>query len=371
MSVKLKRLDLSGFKSIRVLDGFEPSSINVLIGANGSGKSNLISFFRLLSWMTAAPGNLQEHVAAMGGANALLHDGAETTRELEAAIALETEQGRNDYAFRLFYAAGDTLVFAEEKYRYSSFALNSQAAWSELGAGHREAKLIEVAEQGDRTARVILSLLRKCIVFQFHNTSLTARMRGKWDVNDSRWLKEDGANLAPFLFRLREQETPYFRRILECTRLLLPFLADYELEPDKFGKILLQWREKGSDAVFSASQASDGMLRTMALLALLMQPENDLPGVLILDEPELGLHPYAITVVCGLIRGVASNSQVTVATQSPAFVDQFAPEEIVVVDRVGRESRFRRLDRQELGDWLREYSVAELWEKNVLGGRPA
>lgn len=370
MSIRLTRLSLKGFKTIRELVDFRPESLNVLIGANGAGKSNFISFFRLMSWMTAAPGNLQEHVALLGGANAILHDGAERTRELEADLTLETQQGTNQYAFRLFYAAADTLVFADERYRFSRREYSSEAPWKTLGAGHREAGLIDQAEGGDVTARTILALLRKCVVYQFHNTSAAARVRGKWDVEDSRWLKEDGANLASFLLRLRSDEPEYFHRITKTVRLLLPFFGDFELEPDRSGKILLQWREQGTDVIFNATQASDGMLRTMALVALLMQPESNLPAVLILDEPELGLHPYAIELVSGLIRSASKHSQVVVATQSVPFVNRFAPEDIVVVDRARRESTFRRLASKDLEEWLDAYSIGELWEKNVLGGRP-
>jgi len=156
---------------------------------------------------------------------------------------------------------------------------------------------------------------------------------------------------------------------VETVRFVLPFFADFELEPEN-GTVLLRWREMGSDQVFGASQASDGMLRVMALVALLGQPEERLPEILVLDEPELGLHPHAIGVVAGMLRSASEHVQVFVATQSQAFVDQFEPEDIVVVDREGRESRFHRLNASELGEWLQDYSVSELWEKNVLGGGP-
>jgi predicted ATPase len=369
VAVRLKNLTLRGFKTIRELSDFQPRPINILLGANGAGKSNFISFFRLMSWMMATPGELQRHVADNRGAHALLYDGPEVTREIEASLTLETEKGENDYSFRLFYAAGDTLLFADERYRFSRTGVPTRVPWRELGAGHREARLIEWAESGDVTARTVLSLLRRCIVHQFHNTSATARVRGKWNLHDSRWLKEDGANLAPFLLRLRDEAAPYYRRIVETLRLILPFFADFELV-DTQGSVLLQWRERGSDMVFDVSQASDGMLRTMALVALLGQPEDDLPEVLVLDEPELGLHPYAIEVVAGMLRAASCHAQVLVATQSTAFVDRFDLDDILVVDRPDRESVFRRFSTEEYQEWLDEYAVSELWEKNVLGGRP-
>jgi predicted ATPase len=359
MPGRLQSLTLHGFKTIERLDEFRPGPITVLIGPNGAGKSNLISFFRLLAWATAPPGNLQLHVAEWGGASALLHGGPAKTREIEAGITIATEQGENDYEFRLFHAAEDTLIFADERYRFSSASLPRRAHWKNLGAGHREAKLIERAEGGDKTASTILSLLRKLIVHQFHNTSATARMRSKWHRDDGRWLKEDAGNLAAFLFRLRNEEERYHRRIVETIRLILPFFADFELEPEH-DRLLLRWRERGSDVVFTAAQAADGMLRVMALVALLLQPERDLPHVLILDEPELGLHPYAINVVAGLLRGAAAHVQVLLATQSVSLIDQFTPEEVVIVERRGPASTFQRLEEEPLRGWLEEYPLHSL-----------
>jgi predicted ATPase len=368
MPSRLERITLRGFKTIREMNDFEPGSLMVMIGANGAGKSNYISFFRLLSW--ALSGSLQVHVQESGPASALLHDGPAKTREIEAELSIVTSAGENQYAFRLVYAAGDTLIFAEERYRFSRTGSRAKAPWIEAEPGRREASLIQRAEADDTTARTIMALMRKIVVFQFHNTSATARVRSKWDGEDGRWLKEDAANLAPFLYRLKNTEPQHYQRIVDTTRLILPFFADYELEPDH-GRLLLSWRERGSDRVFNASQAADGMLRLMALVALLQQPERDLPDVLILDEPELGLHPYAINVIAGLIQSASTQVQVIIATQSVSLIDRFDPGNIVVVDRNGRESQFKHLSHQELQEWLKDYSVSELWEKNVIGGRPA
>ncbi len=365
---RLARLTLRGFKTIRELRDFEPGPISVLIGPNGAGKTNFISFFRLLSWALTPPGNLQTYVAQLGGASMLLHDGPKQTREIEANLEMQTRAGKNEYGFRLFHAAGDTLVFAEENYRFRRPDHADRPAPG-LGAGHKEPRLIEQAEGGNETARIILGMLRRMIVHQFHDTSSTARMRNKWSKEDGRWLKEDAANLAPFLYRLKNQEPPYYQRIVESLRAILPFFADFELEPE-YESLLLKWRERGTDQVFNSSQAADGMLRVMALLALLQQPEKDLPDVLFLDEPELGLHPYAIEVLAGLIHSVSKHVQVVVATQSVSLLDRFEPHEVVVTERSGRESTFRRLNAEELSEWREQYTLSELWEKNVLGGRP-
>jgi predicted ATPase len=368
MRPSLARLTLCGFKTIRELKDFEPGRVTMLIGPNGAGKTNFISFFRMLSWALNSPGNLQTYVAEQGGASSLLHDGPARTREIEAVFGMLTDAGSNEYGFRLFHAAGDTLVFADEWYRFRRPGQDRPAI--ELGAGHREPKLIDEAESGNTTARVLLAMLRRIVVHQFHNTSNTARVRNKWAADDGRWLKEDAANLSPFLFRLQDSEPKYYKRIVETLRLILPFFADFEFQPE-YGRLLLRWRERGSDQVFSASQAGDGMLRAMALVALLQQPETDLPDVLILDEPELGLHPYAIEVLAALIQSASLHTQVIVATQSVSLIDRFEPHDIVVIDRTGRESTFTRLADSQLSEWREHYTMSELWEKNVLGGRPS
>ncbi|MFP5272038.1 AAA family ATPase [Coleofasciculus sp.] len=365
----LKKIKIKGYKSIQAME-LQLAPINILIGANGAGKSNLISFFKLLRWMMQTPGQLQLFVGKSGGANALLFDGASVTPQMESELLFETDTGRNDYFFRLFHAASDTFIFAEEKYRFSRNTFNGLADWISLDAGHREAQIIDIANSGNPTARTIFRLMQSCAVYQFHNTSETARIRQRWNIEDNRYLREDGANLAPFLLRLKETEPIYYTIIVDTLNQIAPFFADFVLEPVN-NAVILQWRERGTDLTFSADQASDGTLRTMALVALLLQPKTDLPDVLILDEPELGLHPYAINIIGGLINSVSIQSQVILATQSTLLIDCFEPEDIIVVERKNRQSYFYRQETETLEDWLEEYSLSELWNKNIMGGRPS
>jgi predicted ATPase len=367
MRPTLTSLTIRGFKTIRELKDFDPGRLTVLIGPNGAGKSNLLSFFHLLSRMLTPPGELQTYVAMQGGISSVLHDGPAKTHNFEASLSLRCEIESFDYSFDLFFADGDGAAFGYERYNF--VRLGAERRPTQLGSGHREPRLISEAVGGKREARVIYEALRRIFVYQFNDTSSTSRMHNKWPTDDGVRLKEDAGNLAPFLYRLLQTKPRHYERIAETIRLILPFFADFELQPE-FDHLLLRWRERGSDRVFNVSQAADGMLRIMALVALLRQPEEDLPDVLILDEPELGLHPYAIEVLAAMLRSASQHVQVIVATQSVSLVDRFEPHDIVVVDRVDRESRFRRLNDDELADWREQYTLSELWEKNVLGGRP-
>jgi len=364
--IKLKSFTIRGYKSIKSIEKFNPKPINILIGPNGSGKSNFISFFKFLSWMLNSDGKLREHVSYLGGANDILHDGADVTKSIDADIQIETKTGVNEYKFSLMFAKPDKLVFKEEKYRYNKNDAVGDTTWSSCGVGHEEAHLPEIT---DNTATSILNLLRKLVVYQFHNTSDTSNMRLKWTIADGRWLKQNGENLASFLYRIQNDEKPYYLRIVKYIRLVLPFFDDFELY-DEFGQILLRWKERGTNKVFNAGQASDGMLRTVALISLLAQNPKDLPTVLFLDEPELGLHPSAIDLVAGLIKAVSYHCQVFVATQSISMVNNFDLEDLVVIDRKGRNSVYSRPDSRTLKEYLDEFSTGQIWEKNIIGGRP-
>ena len=369
MKTRLESITLKGFKTIRELKDFRPGQLTVLIGPNGAGKSNFLSFFHMLYPLTYGTVTLQYFVGAQDGASKLLHDSSAITPEIDARLRLHIDAGEIDYHFRLAYAADDTLIYADERYRVTNGDQTGKASWQTLGAGHGVSLLANPETYND-TIAAIVKALRNMFTFHFHDTSVTSHLRRKAEITATREFQYDGSNLAPFLYRLQQREGTSYQRIVDTLRLILPFFLDFYLEPNA-DHLLLAWRETESDQLFTASQAADGMLRTIALVTLLLQPDDTLPNLLIIDEPELGLHPAAINIVGGLIGAVSQKTQVIVATQSPALVDCFEPSDIVVVEREGRESTFRRLEDSEgLREWLEEYSLSELWEKNVIGGRP-
>jgi predicted ATPase len=366
----LRRVMIKGYKSIKAVD-LELRPLNVLIGANGAGKSNLIAFFKMLSEMMG--GRLQDYLATAGRAHSLLHYGPKVTPQLEARLEFDVANGLDSYELRLFHAAGDTLVFAEETLSFQQSGWVGNPKVLSLGAGHEETRIVGEANRGEPTAKVFRYLLNNCRVYHFHDTSATARVRHYGYIADNRPLLPDAGNLAAFLYRLKNlDQSASYQRIVSTIRMIAPFFQDFELEAasPNARDITLNWREKESDLVFGPHQLSDGTLRVICLVTLLLQPESELPRLIVVDEPELGLHPYALNVVASLFEMASHHSQVLISTQSSSFLDNFDANDIIVVGRTGKESVFSRPDRSSLDSWLEEYSLGEVWEKNVIGGGP-
>jgi predicted ATPase len=353
----LRLLRVQGFKSFEDVH-VELGDLNVVIGPNGAGKSNLIGVFRLLERVLS--GNLQAYVAS--DPDRLLFHGRKRT----PAMSIDLHFDQNSYGFQL-RADKDTLIFDEERVEYSG-------AWKygePIARGHRESKLEEAAEAyKNQIPKHVFPIVRDLVVYHFHDTSDSSPAKQTVDIDDNRALRPDGSNIAAYLYRLQQTEPAAFRRIEEHVRLVAPFFDQFVLEPLELNKrkIKLEWKQVGSDAYFDAYSLSDGTLRFICLATVLMQPSP--PALVLLDEPELGLHPFAIEIVAGMIEAATAKSQVLLATQSVTLLDHFAAKDVIVAENDGHRSHLRRLDEAKLKDWLGEYSLGELWEKNVLGGRP-
>ena len=365
----LREISVRGYKSIKD-QTIALGPMNVLIGANGAGKSNFVSFFKLLNEMMGR--RLQEFIGASGGAQSILHYGPKRTPFLEAVLRFDTDDAKDTFCMRLSHAAVDTLIFTEERLEFLKPGYPNPKV-EHLGAGHKETEVLRAAEEEQQIARVFRAMLNRCRVFQFHDTSATAPIRQPCYIEHHRWLMPDGGNLAAVLHRLCNAHPNAYRRIVGTIRQIAPFFDDFCLEPSEIDgkRITLNWREVGSDRLFGPHQLSDGTLRAMALVTLLRQPIRDLPDVIVIDEPELGLHPFAKNILASAMKKASHDCQVILATQSAGLLDAFDPEDIIVVERGDAGSVFQRLNAENLEHWLEEYSVRELWEKNVLGGGPA
>ncbi|MCE6994570.1 AAA family ATPase [Saccharothrix sp. S26] len=352
---ELKSIEVEGYASIRSAR-VDLGRLNVLIGANGAGKSNFVRVFELLGRLVES--DLGYFVGLNGGASALVNSTAGHLR-----VGLVTSAGQ--YEAVLEPARDDEVIFARESVGW--------AVPVEVGRGNRETRLHETARTGvNRVAAGMVDLLRDCRVYHFHDTSRHAPVKQSVPTADNLLLRNDGGNLAAVLLALSDSDDQAdqsaYRRIVGVIRQVAPFFRDFVLRPEKSDRLRLRWRPVDSDAVFSADQMSDGTLRFVCLATLLLHPQS--PALVVLDEPELGLHPYAVVQLAGLLRQASTRGQVIIATQSVTLVNQFELDDLIVVERVDGGSTFTRPDRERLGRWLSEYSLGELWEKNLIGGRP-
>jgi len=362
---RIAKVSIHGFRGLRQIQSLELPQLTVLIGANGAGKSTLIRFFEMLSWMLKAQ-RLQEFVLRHGGGDDQFFMGARQTPTIQAEIRLETQAGFNDYRFSLEHlSANDTVMVSAEAYRYSDKLKATEARWQEMSGSGKEAAL---PAKKSATAKTICHLLRQCTTYQFHDTSDKASIRMRWDVSDAVRLRSDGGNLAAVLLALRENHFKRYQLVVRQIQRVLPTFKDFVLEPH-YGKVDLRWAGQQSDKVFGPHLTSDGSLRLFCLLTLLNLPPDQLPDVMLFDEPELGLHPHAITLVAETLKRLAKTRQIFIATQSPYMVDCFELENIIVASANNGETVLRNLPREKYQAWLDdEYQLSDIWLKQAVGG---
>jgi len=365
MSARLDKLTIQGFRSIKELQAFRLTNLNVLVGANGAGKSNFVDFFRMLRAMSEK--GLTTFVRDSGGADGFCFDGPKTTPEIKAHLAF----GQNEYRFALKPEVSGQMSVLSEGALYTG-----GGGWSDFTGSRAESLLKSWIGTGGLTAKhgkmhYVAEAVSGWVVYHVHDTSRTAPMRRKHPVSNYRELQPDAGNIAPFLRQVRTKHELHYRRICDTIRQVAPFFEDFLLDVEEEGEnkvTRLEWKQKGSSFPYQPWQLSDGTIRFICLATALLQPEP--PSTILIDEPELGLHPFALEVLAGLIHEAAQKTQVIVSTQSPLLLNHFEPEHVVVVDREAGASRFQRLDAKALSVWLDDYALGELLQKNVIEASP-
>ena len=360
----LENMTIKNFKSIRE-QTLPLKLLNVFIGGNGVGKSNLIEVFRFLR--ETVNQNLEGYTALKGGADTLLYFGRKRSSEMEFYLEFGEGSISNAYDVKIRGTDDDSLMILSETAYYHEKDRHKKPYDRSVSLSSRESKLKYVDHICGRQVMKDLDGYR---VYHFHDTSDTSGVKRTGEVEDNRFLRSQAENLAAFLYWLQEKKPDHFENIQDAVRQVAPFFESFMLAPSKLNesKIRLEWKEKGSDAYFNASSLSDGTLRFICLATLLLQPE--LPAIILLDEPELGLHPAAIALLADLLSSAATQTQIMVSTQSVTLVNQFQPEQVWAVDREDGQSVFRHLSSADMSAWLDDYALGDLWEKNVLGARP-
>ncbi len=343
MTQAISRLTIKGYKSIRSLENFELRNLNILIGPNGAGKSNFLEFFRLLEEISKGEESLWRYASYIGGADKILFLGPKVTPFAE--VVIWTSDARISFELR---------PTQDHRLEYLQIPVTETTGLEQAG---RNAKLDSLLRETYRNHRF----------YHFHDTSDFAAVKRPCSKRDYEYLRPDASNLAAFLWRLNKKHQREYNSIREVIQLAAPFFDDFLLreEEDK-DDILLEWRQRGSDYPFHPSQISDGTLRFVCLATALLQPNP--PSTILLDEPELGLHPYALAILAGLIQKASMRTQVIVSTQSAALIDHFQPEDIILVERKNDESVFSRPDTEKLRIWLEDYSLGDIWSRNILEG---
>lgn len=365
----LDYITIEGFKSIASVQHLDLKPINLVIGPNGSGKSNFIGIFSFLH--AIRQGRLSDYVGEAGGAEKVLHFGSKTTKEIRVHLSFREEV--NQYEIRLSPTAEDALFPSNE----TVYFWNKQAYAAPYGSVLVARNRGREAGISDENVQGIARWVRECLgswrVYHLHDTSASSPMRKTTKIDDNAFLRPDGSNLAAFLYFLQQKHETSYGLIRGSIQRVAPFFEDFQLKPRRLKEddIRLEWRHRNSQQYFDASSLSDGTLRFIALAALFLQPKNLRPSVILVDEPELGLHPYAIGMLASLIRQASKDTQVIVSTQSSLLLDHFDPEDVLVANRVGGETQFSRLEAGTYDEWLKEYSLGQLWEKNEIGGRPS
>ena len=361
----INNIKIVGYKSIKTLD-LDLMPINVLIGSNGVGKSNFISFFKLVNNIYE---RRLENYSLTKGAESLLHFGSKSTNQIDGYLEFNNT---NAYAFSLTPTDNNTLFLMYERRGFngrkgSQYRLNKWV-FKDIGINAKESSL---KTKGGGIENWVNSYLNSLKLYHFHDTGDKSSLRTPAELNDNVTLNEDGDNLPAFLYYLQEKKNKHFKRIEQVIKSIAPYFERFELRPDRINeeRINLEWREVNHpDSLFNAKHLSDGTIRFIALATLLMQP--DLPKVIIIDEPELGLHPVAINTLAGLMKKASGQSQIIISTQSVNLVSNFEPEEIITVDRMNNKSIFNRLESESLEDWLNDFSLGDLWLKNIIKGQP-
>lgn len=364
----ISRLIIENFKSIRAVD-IELKPLNILIGANGAGKSNFISFFKLLNKIYKQ--ELQDYVAYNTGAEDILYYGTKESKYLASKIYFDNT---NFYDFKLKPDKSNSLYFDYERDGFNkNFELiDTSPDWiiEELKERNNEGKQESLIQTNSKRRIYFKNHFNSFKVFHFHDTSTTANVKKRCKIDDNYYLREDAGNLASVLFFLQSKNPSNFRLIEKTVKSVAPFFKAFDLKPfqNNEDSIKLEWKEAGSDKYFDASNLSDGTLRFICLATLLLLPK--LPETIIIDEPELGLHPFAIGKLSGLIKKASLSTQIIVSTQSANLIEYFDAEDIIIVNRDKKQSTFKRLEKQGLEVWLDEYTISEIWDKNIIGGRP-
>lgn len=388
--MKLTEIHIEGYRSL--IDVTLPlRNLMVLIGPNGSGKTALLEVFVLLKY--AAQERLSQQVEALGGAQAILSRTLDSPDCFKLALAVDVESPKSSelmhYRFELApRATGFALPFerlewkwdiwADKPFRYID-AHHGQVYYSNpTAAGSMERptweyNALELAlAQAPRLytePEALRGLLAGIELYSWLDVTQRAIVRLPQSLTPTRRPGPNGENLYSALYNLRAMESDTYSRIEELLRLGFPGFQRLEFPVVGAGQVTLAWYQKGIVGPFYPNQLSEGTLRFLWLITILLSP--DAPTITLLDEPEVSLHPELLKLLAGVLQDASMRMQILAATHSPDLIGWLQPDQVLVADKNEEgATTFTWADRLNLQAWLEEYTLRDLWLMGTLGGRP-
>ncbi len=367
--------------------GIELQALNVLIGANGSGKSNLLE---AISFLRAAPREWREVTRKGGGVSEWIWKGEKKDGKAEIEALISNPKGKQPLRHSMaFHAVSQAFALDDERveneqadggqetpyfyYRYQNGdpVLNTKdKGQRKLARDTIESDLSILAQRRDPETYPELSMLAQSYesirIYREWSFGRGAVFREpqKADMRND-MLEEDFSNLGLFLNRLKIRFPAAKKAILSGLLDLYDGIRDFDVLVE--GGTVQVFFTEGNYSI-PATRLSDGTLRYLCLLAILCDPEP--PKMICIEEPELGLHPDILPKVADLIKTASERAQIVITTHSDLLVDAMTetPETVVVCAKEQGQTTMERLDALQLADWLKTYRLGQLWTKGEIGG---
>lgn len=384
--MKLTQLIIQNYRSLA--DCTLPlRDLAVIIGPNGAGKTALLEVFQLLK--RGSQQELAKFLETQGGFHAVLNHREGDSISIELSIDAESEESDSPIHYQ-FELKGRPLGYtiASERLEWQTDR-NASAPFRYIDAGHGEVRYADPASPESTTPVWGYDPLELALaqapqvngeVDALRRTLSQTELYGALDVSPRGIIRlpqsltpttlpgPNGDNLFSALYNLRASHRDVYDRIID---LLHQGFADFdgvEFPVVGAGQVTLAWYERGDSQPFYPNQLSEGTLRFLWISTLLLSPE--LPGRLLLDEPEISLHPELLKLLAALLQDASARSAIVVATHSPDLIRWLEPEEVLVADKEDGATRFTWADQMNLDEWLDEYTLRDLWLMGNLGGRP-
>jgi len=356
--------------------------LTVMIGPNGCGKTSLLEIFQLLK--EAAQGRLAEAISNLGGLTTLLTHTSDAPSRLEIVLKVDIDSPRSpepmSYHFALepgpqgmgYMSVLERLWQLEPNVGPHRYIDSKTPAGTELKLAKWPLRDAGLFVKTEAEPEVLRDTLTNTLYLGFLDVSSRAPARLPQTLTPATYPGKNGESLFPALYNMRESKASRssYERIEETLSLAFPGFDHLELPVVGGGQITLAWYDKDLTVPLYPNQLSEGTLRFLWLATTLLSPEP--PPLILIDEPEVSLHPELLQILAALLRDASARTQLLIATHASDLIRWLRPDAVVVIDKENGKSTFTWANDPalDLEEWLKEYTLADLWYMGNLGGRP-